>query len=436
MLERLHNLSLRIRLSIAFAIAILPFAALFLYADLRYYRPLANQFSLLASEVEAHFAAVTRLQLALSRSAMPPNDYLIHGGEEERQRFMIATKEVDDAFAALANSIRNAHPFEADKLSSLRQRWAIASNLGTTLLNWPVNDRHSQAAVETMQFFDAEIDHLADESDLLLAHVRSDLRNAWHKAVSRHEDLAHTVGLAAMLAAALTLAMVVYVSRSILKPLKLLEAGALRFSSGGLDHRIGLRRTDEFGKLASTMDEMANQLGSRQRDLLDAAAHDALTGLWNRRFFDRQLDIEIEHALNEATSLSLLMLDLDNFKLVNDSHGHQAGDVILKTVADRLRHVIRHADYPVRYGGDEFAVLMPGTSAEEAAVIAERVRVHISELPIRVPQATLTVTVSIGVAGDLPNQPHRSYGPSLLTRADQALYSAKHRGSNRVERFE
>lgn len=433
MLERLLNLPVRVRLTIAFACAILPFVALFIYADVFYYRPLAKEVSLLSDQVETRFSAVSRLQLSLTRAAMPPNDYLIHGDSEEQRRFDLIAAEVDAVFTELGNAIGPDHGFETNKLITLKQRWAIARDLGTTILRWPPGDRTSPEAVEAMQFFDAELDRLAAEADALLVHLRNDLRASWRLTTERHQRLKQLLGVAAILAAMLAVLLATYISRTILRPLRDLEAGAHRFASGRLDHRIGLEQGDEFGYLAKAMNEMASRLGMRDRDRSEGIRHDPVTRLWNRASFTRHLDGAIERSLNDDTALSLVLLGVDNLTGIVEQHGPGVGDELLVALASRLRHVIRHSDYPARYSQEELAVLMPGTGPDEAAEIAARIRHHLGDLPIKTSGGEVVVHISTGVAGDRLGAPSRGYGPSLPASAEQDLYRARHGHRSRAD---
>ena len=163
------------------------------------------------------------------------------------------------------------------------------------------------------------------------------------------------------------------------------------------------------------------------------AVTDELTGLANVRAFTSVLDRELERSRRFDTPLGLLMLDLDDFKLVNDTYGHQQGDEVLAQVAGVLRELSRELDTPARYGGEEMAVVLPQTDVEGAEMLAERIREAVQAL--RVPRVrgggVLAVTVSIGVASVPYTAADRT---SLIAAADAALYRAKRGGKNRVER--
>lgn len=156
---------------------------------------------------------------------------------------------------------------------------------------------------------------------------------------------------------------------------------------------------------------------------------DFLTGLWNHGFFQHLLHTEMEKAKATKTPLTLFMLDIDDFKVYNDSLGHQAGDVILKEIASLLKNQSRTMDYVCRYGGEEFTIIMPQTEKKEAFLIAERLRLDIEKRHFAheeiLPQKKLTV--SIGLSSYPENADSTS---SLISSSDKALYQAKNKGKN------
>jgi len=159
--------------------------------------------------------------------------------------------------------------------------------------------------------------------------------------------------------------------------------------------------------------------------------HDPLTGLANRRFFMRVLEKEIESVARAGDSTLLLMLDVDHFKQVNDTHGHHAGDVVLQALARCLENCVRPMDTVARYGGEEFAVILPDCAAAFGMAAAERIRKAVEGLSIFVsPTLRLSVTVSIG--GAFAPVWVRSTPAIWIERADEQLYRAKAAGRNRV----
>lgn len=168
-------------------------------------------------------------------------------------------------------------------------------------------------------------------------------------------------------------------------------------------------------------------LGNREDRLQQTSVTDALTGLANRRHFTQRVDIELKRRDRYASPLSILLVDVDSLKSINDRWGHHAGDAALRRVADALRATCRTTDLPARYGGDEFMVLAPGTSPSEALELAERLRRALDrEAEARGPAPH--PRVSVGIAGAGP----QSGAAELLEAADQALYEAKAAGRDRA----
>jgi two-component system cell cycle response regulator len=171
--------------------------------------------------------------------------------------------------------------------------------------------------------------------------------------------------------------------------------------------------------------------GRRILDLQDAlrlqATHDGLTGLLNRNSILDKLEEELARNSRDAKPVALLMVDLDRFKSINDTHGHLAGDAVLREAAARMKSVARCYDSLGRYGGEEFLVVLPGCDLAAATAQAERLRLAIADQPFSCSQQQLAVTCSIGLACTDTHAPE-----SLIRRADEALYEAKSRGRNRV----
>jgi len=192
---------------------------------------------------------------------------------------------------------------------------------------------------------------------------------------------------------------------------------------------------DEDGKLIAVVETLRDMTDQKRAEaaLKTLAASDGLTGLANRRSFDQTLTMEWTRAERTRKPLSLLLVDVDYFKLYNDLHGHQKGDECLRAVASIIGETaLRPADLSARYGGEEFAIVMPETEQRAAVKVAERLRSTLAKLQLAhgAAGAGPSVTFSIGVATRVPDE---SVGPDwLLMKADEALYAAKHSGRNRV----
>jgi len=171
-----------------------------------------------------------------------------------------------------------------------------------------------------------------------------------------------------------------------------------------------------------------------QENIKQLGLLDPLTGINNRRFFDQRVQEEVTLAQRNDTPLSCLFIDLDHFKNINDTHGHQAGDEILKQVAAIFNDTMRTSDVLARYGGEEFVILLANTTSQAAYEIAERLRAIVADNPFPVsPSESLTVTLSIGLS-TLGDNNHITTTQHLVSFADQAVYAAKESGRNRVHR--
>jgi diguanylate cyclase (GGDEF)-like protein len=166
------------------------------------------------------------------------------------------------------------------------------------------------------------------------------------------------------------------------------------------------------------------------QEIQQLAMRDGLTGLHNYRYFRQQIERIVQQARRYGSSLSMLMIDLDNFKTYNDSYGHLRGDMILKEIAALLLAHTRASDLVARYGGEEFAVLLPETGEEQAHSVGEKIRQVVEEHPFALAAGELpkSLTISVGVA----SSNEEPSADALIQKADVALYRAKESGKNRV----
>lgn len=174
-----------------------------------------------------------------------------------------------------------------------------------------------------------------------------------------------------------------------------------------------------------------DRLRASVKQTIELAVTDGLTGLHNRRYLDNHLKLLIDRALARGRPLSICITDIDRFKSVNDTYGHDAGDEVLRDFAHRVRSTVRGADLACRFGGEEFVVVMPDTPADAAAAIAERLRSIVEDRSFVLPNSDtrLSITASLGIA---TLNPEGDTAEALLKRADTALYQAKNNGRNRV----
>jgi diguanylate cyclase (GGDEF)-like protein len=384
-------------------------------------------------EANAEVAFVLRQQILIQRAALVVHDYLIsgHGDPGERERFLQESQGVDRTFEEAA-----AGPFaltaERELVRSAQEEWKRGRSLGEAILAVPrpVGDA---ATMQRLDRLDAHIGRALDRLDQVHTLARREMVGQLARAhgIRRAALLViatvFVVGLGAAILVGRALA------RSILLPLRMLEEGAVRLGAGDLSYRVPLTTQDELGQLGKRFNAMADKLASSQAALEDLSIHDGLTGLYNFREFHRRLTEEAERSRRYSRPFSLLMLDIDHFKAVNDTCGHLAGDEALRQFAALIRREVRPVDQVARYGGEEFVIVLPETAGSGALAVAERMRDIISGSEITVaPERVVILTVSIGVAS-FPEDAESE--ERLIGAADQALYAAKQTGRNRVCRW-
>jgi diguanylate cyclase (GGDEF)-like protein len=191
-----------------------------------------------------------------------------------------------------------------------------------------------------------------------------------------------------------------------------------------------VRFTEDYhARVTADLERQRARWGQLSPQLVEMVTHDELTGLHNYRFFQERIIDEVRRSVRYHRPLSLFMADIDHFKRVNDNFGHLTGNSVLHHVATLIRNKVRNTDIVTRYGGEEFAVLLPETEAADALIVAEHVRSTIAaSRPPRLPHVTISLGVSTHQRGDLD-------GARMIGEADHALYQAKQAGRNRVVFF-
>lgn len=246
----------------------------------------------------------------------------------------------------------------------------------------------------------------------------------------------------------LVLLITVKFTKKLTEPLKRLVDASEKVANGNYTISVLVESNDELGLLGLTFNNMVTSIREMHDDILNKQSQlkiinqelqimantDGLTKLYNHRFFQETINKEMELAKKNKTPLSLLIVDIDYFKHYNDLFGHQAGDQLLKDLANILKTQIRQKDFIARYGGEEFTIIIPGQESDYASEVAERLRSKVEEFPFfgREQQPDKRVTVSIGIASYPKNAATKE---ELIKLADEALYKAKGSTRNKVELY-
>ncbi len=214
------------------------------------------------------------------------------------------------------------------------------------------------------------------------------------------------------------------------------KAGAVDYICKPFEPEIILAKASiflELDRYRRSLEDAHHKLEQQKNMLEQMAITDELTGLYNRRYLKKILHQEFERSKRYRSEFSVLMLDLDHFKQVNDTYGHGFGDHVLREVARQIGCSIRTSDSAFRFGGEEMIILLPQTDIKGAKQTAENIRLQLAAEPIEDINHSTIVTVSIGVASSLLHKPENRN--DLIAFADKALYSAKENGRNRVEEY-
>jgi diguanylate cyclase (GGDEF)-like protein len=264
---------------------------------------------------------------------------------------------------------------------------------------------------------------LGDRQNGLIVAV---LQQSMQKALATLNKLQITMLTMGVLSLLATIVAAILIARNMTRPLNALSAFAQRIEQGDYSQPVAIHRQDEIGQLASAFNHMRTGIAAREARITDLANQDVLTGLPNRTLLRDRLEQAIKASKRSGETPTLLIMDLDRFKEVNDSLGHHVGDLLLQQVSQRLlATVMRESDTVARLGGDEFAILLPASDGEGGTLIARKL-IDVLEQPILLDGHQLVVAASIGIAvypehGDEIN--------TLMRRADTAMYAAKRSNS-------
>jgi len=288
------------------------------------------------------------------------------------------------------------------------------------------NQLSEQEATDLFNKFDEHHGAAIEKIVLFQHNTNQDIINKHNKVAKQLEDVQFLSVLSILAAFMVAFLITYFFIRNVVAPLQVIETGAEKFGGGDFHHRLAINSRDELGKLAMTFNSMADKLE-------EIATRDSLTGLLNKKEILRILEAELKRARRHAANISVMMLDLDYFKDINDTYGHQTGDNVLVAAARVIEKHVRGIDYVGRYGGEEFLVVLPATSRAESSEIAERIRHSLETTAITVSKSEeVNLTTSIGIA-IFPEDSEEQR--DLLSNADQALYHAKAAGRNRVVHY-
>ena len=403
--------------------ALLPLAASAVGGYLLYHHVIARPLANVVHAQQAVLIPLEGLQVAFWNVSESVIDFALEGearyADEARQEL----EQIDAAFDRLAAAAALIPECEVP-VTAAREAWGLTADLARSLL------RGGGGMGRDIEAFE----HTMGQSARLIEECLHQIR-LWNERTHQRAltALGHAdeIALGAFLLSALLMVLgVIVINRALVESIDKLVSGAMRISAGEREQPIEVSVPPELANVAGAFNAMTKKIVEQEEALSLAARTDGLTGLLNRREFDAVLAQEVVRTDRFGTTFGLILMDIDHFKVFNDSFGHPGGDAALRTVARLLQGTARASDRVCRIGGEEFAMILPGGNAQTVQDTAERVRAVIAAQRIDLPDGRQTdVTASFGTAvfpaGGVTAQ-------DLFDAADKALYSAKSKGRNLV----
>ncbi|WP_165793594.1 sensor domain-containing diguanylate cyclase [Hyphococcus luteus] len=418
--------SLRYWIAVGMSVAIAPLALSALIGFVLLNTYVVDPFHDVSKRERIQVAPIQNLRVLVWDTLIPVDEFVDEGGAQRAAAYRAARARIENAFAELQESLAG-EPALLMPVERALQDWTEADRLATELVSVerPPGD---PSAAEMMERFHGRVaaasDRLGVAYNVVAEKMQADHDRAT-RAYMRSQELALLAGVLSALA---VIAGVVLIGRVMAASVDRLVDGAAKVSEGERDHRIDIRVPPELRRVADEFNRMIKRIEESESALAELARRDGLTGLLNRRAFDEALSEMYARMDRTGEEGALLTIDVDHFKRVNDTYGHSAGDDVLRAFATLATSSLRPFDQVYRVGGEEFSVLLPGTSTIVAHDLAERLRKEMARHAIATEAGEVSVTISIGGAKATTGlEPGK-----LIEAADAALYRAKTTGRNRV----
>lgn len=422
----LKTRSLRFWIALSMSIAILP---LIVSAVVSYFvlnHGVIDSFQDVLMRERTQIAPTQRLRLDIANSLVPVDEFIEDGDPVHQRAYREARTRIETEFAALGEAVKD-EPAAYALVQRARDEWTTADRQATELIS--VQQRRGDpAAIAAMHRFHGEIAAATDKLAAVHNHLDGEVQADHDVALLFYERAIWTTSVAGIFSLLAIAGGVFLIGRIMVASVDRLVDGAVRFADGDRGHRIDVQIPPELHRVAEEFNHMIGRINESEEVLAELARRDSLTGLANRRAFDESLSEAWARVERFREQVSLLAIDIDHFKEINDTYGHAAGDAVLRAIAHTMTGQLRLSDKLFRSGGEEFSAILPGTNSEEGRETAERIRKAIAACPIQLDGTDVTVTVSVGIASA---QGFSDPG-KMVEAADAALYDAKLHGRDRV----
>ncbi len=420
--------SLRQRFTLTVVMMLVPLAILVAVQYSVFNHTIAH-FNHVIEHGSSELTSIKQLQHKIHLAIMAPHDYLIHGKKTERENFAALSSKVSMTINNML-ILMAPHQSEHNLIKQADQLWSQVDQKAHSILV-STNPIGNIAVSEEMELLDAiaeqAISVLEQVFEIATLEMEEEVEEAGYLRTIMIFLIIGGTSISALLILWLNRAL----ANAVVSPICCLKSAANRVGDGDYSTCLSWQRQDEIGELSQSFDAMTEYLEKAHAELELLACQDGLTGILNRREFDRLFPVELSRAVRYKHNLSLIMLDLDHFKEVNDKHGHLTGDKVLQTFATLVKKTIRDIDRFARYGGEEFVLILPEADREGACVLAERIRKLVEDTNFgEADGEPVHITISAGIA----NYPeHGTSEKEIINSADKMLYQAKHGGRNRVD---
>ncbi len=366
------------------------------------------------------------LRILIWDMLVPVDEYVEDRNPSHQVTFREIRARISAQFADVIDAFKD-EPQSQELVERARNMWAAADQQASHVI-FQSAQAGDPDAMKAYRLFHAQVEAASDILKSIAQRIAAVVDEQHDQAVLQYERSIWISVIAAIVSLIAILSSIYMVGRVISTSVDRLVDGASRFAEGDRSHRIDIQVPPELGRVANEFNFMIERIRETEADLAALANADSLTRLANRRAFDAIFAEEDARRARYGGSMSMLLLDLDRFKTINDTYGHSGGDEVLRATARTLLRGLRPVDRLFRIGGEEFAVILPHTDLEGARDVAERLRRAIESMEVNVNETIISVTTSIGVtliADDMTQL-------SAMEAADSALYEAKKSGRNKV----
>ncbi|MBB3232040.1 GGDEF domain-containing protein [Halomonas stenophila] len=421
--------SLRFWLATGMLMSLAPIFTFALTGYFLYHGTIIQPLVEVASKQRHILQPVQSIQMSLWDVSESVVDFAIDGEDRHKIAYQQQVHQIDDNLEKLSVAMEDQE-FDISNINEAQDEWRELVTLSNTILSGE-SIRVNAIVGEDIEEFELLINRLAHQLGTVHDIVRIRNEKTHQQALASLTLSEYLAGAGLVISIICSLLGVVVINRSLVSSMDQLASGSMRFSDGDREHQVEVHIPRELANVADAFNQMMKQIREQEDTLERMAITDGLTGLYNRREFDRLLGEEVRRAERYGKSVSLIIGDIDHFKTFNDSYGHQAGDEAIRSVGQTLSENLREADKACRFGGEEFVIILPECDAEAARQVAERVRNAVEARIFHIDgERTAQVTISLGVATSAGNS---DTPETLLKRADLALYKAKEHGRNRVK---